>query len=302
MDAQEIDNKLKDRWILFDDTDKNFIRQNYSLALDPRPYYQTFNVCTTMICDEQIVLIVKSGTAKYTINYEKHNMKAGDLLIMPAGTIFSIDQMSSYHPCGLSFTNEFIGMDNLSTPMIRGLFDDVLHISLGNEDASMILSFYLKMKSLLDNTTNNDLTDFKTALMSLLLMVSAIKQNNEHNDANKKPLSRSAEVFAAFMKLLRGLDMPARTVKYYADELKVTENYLSTAVKEHSGRTVMQFVNEKTETCIKILLVQTEDTLDEIAAKTKLGNTSSLIRFFKKETGETPAEYRSRMKSKVVEQ
>lgn len=101
------------------------------------------------------------------------------------------------------------------------------------------------------------------------------------------------------MKLLRGMAIPERSISYYATALSVTENYLSTSVKEESGRTVMQFINEKTVSCIKIYLNEGL-ILDEISEKTKLGNSSSLIRFFKKETGETPTEYRSRMRKKVT--
>jgi YesN/AraC family two-component response regulator len=53
----------------------------------------------------------------------------------------------------------------------------------------------------------------------------------------------------------------------------------------------MQFINEKTVACIKIYLIK-ELPLEEIANLTKLGNTSSLGRFFKKETGLTLLEYK----------
>ena len=88
------------------------------------------------------------------------------------------------------------------------------------------------------------------------------------------------------------MEIPERTIKYYAEALNVTENYLSTAVKEKSALTVMQFINEKTVVCIKIYLIK-DVPLEKIAELTKLGNTSSLGRFFKKETGQTPMEYKT---------
>lgn len=88
------------------------------------------------------------------------------------------------------------------------------------------------------------------------------------------------------------MEIPECTIKYYAEALNVTENYLSTAVKEESARTVMQFINEKTVACIKIYLIK-DVPLEEIADLTKLGNTSSLGRFFKKETGLTLLKYKS---------
>ena len=300
MEVQEIDDKLKNVWVLFSDAGKNYIRKDHALALDPRQVYHTYTLGTPLISKEVRILLVKKGVAKYTIGYQKYTIKAGDLLMVPPNVIFSADWKSDdFYPYGLTFTHQFAELDTLNNTKILSMLDDVLHLKLEGEDITMLSSFFLKMKCFLDNGTP-DLSGFKSIIQSFLHMLLPLSEQNSHVVVNKN-ITRRHEVFQAFLKLLRGMEIPERNIGHYADELHVTDNYLSTAVKEESGRTVMQFINEKTVACIKIYLNEGL-TLDEISEKTKLGNTSSLIRFFKKETGETPAEYRSRMKKKVVEQ
>ena len=298
MEAQEIDDKLKHVWVLFSDAEKNYIRKDHALALDPRQVYHTYTLGTPMISKEVRILLVKKGTAKYTIGYQKYSIKAGDLLMVPPNVIFSMDWKSDdFYPYGLTFTLQFAELDTLNNARILSMLDEVLHLKLEGEDITMLSSFFLKMKCFLDNGTP-DLSGFKSIIKSFLYMLLPLSGQNNHVITNNS-ITRRHEVFQAFLKLLRGMAIPERSISYYATALSVTENYLSTSVKEESGRTVMQFINEKTVSCIKIYLNEGL-ILDEISEKTKLGNSSSLIRFFKKETGETPTEYRSRMRKKVT--
>ena len=291
MEVQEIDNKIKNLWILFSDTEKNYIRSDYGLILDPRSFYNNYKFDTPLISKEVRILLIKEGTAKYTVGYQKYSVKAGDLLLIPSDVIFSADSKSDdFYPYGLSFTHEFIGLDTLQNAQFKNMLNEVLHLKIEGEDITILSSFFLKMKYSLDNGSPN-LLGFKSIILSFLYILYPIAEQNKYN-APPKAVTHRHEVFLDFLKLLRGMDIPERSVKHYAEALNVTENYLSTAVKEESGRTVMQYINEKTVACIKIYLAK-DVPLEEIAEKTKLGNTSSLGRFFKKETGQTPMEYKT---------
>ena len=291
MEMQEIDDKIKSLWILFSDNSKNYVRPDHTLTLDPRSFYHVYNLGTPTISKEVRILLIKQGTAKYTIGYQKYNVKAGDLLILPANLIFSLDYKSEdYHPYGVSFVHEFIGLDTLQNSPIKTMLEDVQHLKIEGEDITMLSSFFLKMKCFLENGNSNS-SGFKSIVLSFLYMLQPIVEQNKYNPS-AKTITHRHEIFSDFLKLLRGMEIPERTIKYYAEALNVTENYLSTAVKEESARTVMQFINEKTVACIKIYLIK-DVPLEEIADLTKLGNTSSLGRFFKKETGLTLLKYKS---------
>ena len=291
MKVQEIDDKIKNLFILVSDTEKNYIRKDYALLLDPQSFYHTYKFGTPLISNEARVLVIKQGAAKYTIGYQKYSVKAGDLLLMPSNVVFSIDYTSlDYQLYIISFTHDFVGLDTLNNDKIHNMLDNIQYLKVGPEDTLILSSFFLKMKYFLDNG-NPSLSGFKSIILSFLYMLQPIAEQSTYS-LSPKTVTHRHEVFLDFLKLLRGMEIPERTIKYYAEALNVTENYLSTAVKEESARTVMQFINEKTVACIKIYLIK-DVPLEEIADLTKLGNSSSLGRFFKKETGLTLLKYKS---------
>ena len=291
MKVQEIDDKIKNLFILVSDTEKNYIRKDYALLLDPQSFYHTYKFGTPLISNEARVLVIKQGAAKYTIGYQKYSVKAGDLLLMPSNVVFSIDYTSpDYQLYIISFTHDFVGLDTLNNDKIHNMLDNIQYLKVGPEDTLILSSFFLKMKYFLDNG-NPSLSGFKSIILSFLYMLQPIAEQSTYS-LSPKTVTHRHEVFLDFLKLLRGMEIPERTIKHYAEILNVTENYLSTAVKEESSRTVMQFINEKTVACIKIHLAK-DVPLEKIAELTKLGNTSSLGRFFKKETGQTPMEYKT---------
>lgn len=299
MDTQEIDDKLKHLWMYASDVEKNYIRKDHALALDSRQFYDIYTLGSPLISTKEVgILLIKEGAARYTIDYQKHNVKAGSLLILPPNVIFSIDWKSpDFYPYGLSFTHQFIGLSMLNNSKLVNMLDEALHLKIEDGDMAMFLAFFYKMKYFLDNGSP-DLSGFKSVILSFLHMLLPLAEQANHGAPQRNTTNRH-RVYLEFLKLLRGMEIPERNVAYYSNKLNVSENYLSTAIKEESGRTVMQFINEKTVSCIKIYLNEGL-ILDEISEKTKLSNSSSLIRFFKKETGETPTEYRSRMRKKVT--
>ncbi len=110
-------------------------------------------------------------------------------------------------------------------------------------------------------------------------------------------MMNSTDVLAHnFLQLLAEHEAPNRHVSYYAQRLNVSENYLQTTIKRQTNLTVMQWVNNKTIAYIKMYLLDKENnyTLNQIAEMVYLGDDTSLIRFFKKETNITPIEYRTR--------
>ena len=110
-------------------------------------------------------------------------------------------------------------------------------------------------------------------------------------------MMNSAKMIAHnFIKILSEFGAPDRHVSYYAQRLNVSENHLQTTIKKQTNLTVMQWVNNKTTSYIKMYLRDKDNryTLNQIAAMVNLGDDTRLVRFFKKETGITPTEYRSR--------
>ncbi len=82
-------------------------------------------------------------------------------------------------------------------------------------------------------------------------------------------------------------------VSEYAAMLNLSAGYLSEVVKEQSGKPAIKHIHDRLILEARRLLFHTQQALKEIADALGFADASYFSRFFKRETGLTPAEYRS---------
>jgi len=80
----------------------------------------------------------------------------------------------------------------------------------------------------------------------------------------------------------------------YADKLAITPNHLTQTVTLLTGKTTSQIIKAKQVLEIKRLLVHTNLSVTEIAGRLSFSDQSYFTKFFKRETGNTPLQYRNR--------
>jgi AraC-like DNA-binding protein len=88
-----------------------------------------------------------------------------------------------------------------------------------------------------------------------------------------------------------------RRVTDYAALLAVSADHLNKVVKEITGITAAQSIRKMLAQEAKLLLLNTESTVAEIAYQLEYIDPAAFNRFFTRETGETPMSYRTRRRS-----
>jgi len=83
------------------------------------------------------------------------------------------------------------------------------------------------------------------------------------------------------------------SVNEYASLLNITPNHLTQTVKQLSGKTSNDIIDEKQLLEIKRLLIHTNLGVSEIANQLNFADQSYFTKFFKKKTGLTPLRFRS---------
>ncbi|CCH02225.1 transcriptional regulator, AraC family [Fibrella aestuarina BUZ 2] len=81
-------------------------------------------------------------------------------------------------------------------------------------------------------------------------------------------------------------------VSDYASLLNLSAGYLGEVVKQQSGKPAIKHIHERIVLEARRLLFHTNDSLKEIAFDLGFSDASYFSRFFKRETGLTPADYR----------
>ena len=105
-------------------------------------------------------------------------------------------------------------------------------------------------------------------------------------------MSRNEDTLRRFIALVSKHAAYHRNIPFFASKLCIAPHYLSTVVKQSSGRTVMQWINQTAVKEIKVWLAYSDETAAEIAHRMNFSCPASLTKFFKRETGFTPSEYR----------
>lgn len=88
-----------------------------------------------------------------------------------------------------------------------------------------------------------------------------------------------------------------RTAKEFAATLAVHPNHLNAVLKKHTGQNVSTHIKNKLLEQTKVLLLQTDWSLQQVAYSIGFTEQPNFNLFFKKNTGLTPAEFRKRIVS-----
>ena len=107
-----------------------------------------------------------------------------------------------------------------------------------------------------------------------------------------KTKTRKEYIFERFYESLVESYQSERSVKFYADQLCLTPKHLSGVVKEVSGKTVGEWIDEFVILEAKALLNSSSMNIQEIADRLNFANQSFFGKYFKHYTNMSPKEYR----------
>jgi len=122
-----------------------------------------------------------------------------------------------------------------------------------------------------------------------------IHTSQEKNPDILKDFTQNLEYH--YDQLLKGKVHRILYIKDYAEMQQLHENYLSSVLKEKTGKTGGQLIAEKTLNAAKIFIEDPRLSLKEIAYMLGFSYVSYFSIFFKKHTGQSPANYRKKNKT-----
>ena len=224
------------------------------------------------------IALVTAGRATHHINLVPFDTEAGDILVIPQHNYLSIASLSDdYDGQMLSFGR--LPIDFEKCAILRLQADDFLRIQ------HYVDLLWEIVHRPYDRQTVEHL---ETALLYDLKLLHA-HQSGE----NTTKVSRGQRILQQFLDALGRKDPLPRNIKAYADYLCITPNHLSAVIREQSGRSVMDWLNAHCILRAQVLLRHTNLSIYEIADRLGFQSATFFTRFFHRETGLTPKEYRA---------
>ncbi|MCD7901620.1 MAG: helix-turn-helix domain-containing protein [Bacteroides sp.] len=272
----------------FDCIENDFIIFN---DLRSMPLYKT---PTRM--DTSIIAICTNGYNRITVNMQEYYISAGTLLIAFPDQILQCLEISD------DFQGIFIAISRKISDEIYPKLKIVLPlffytkeypcVNLSSDEMSSLMEYY----DMFWNKVKREDTYKKDVIQGLLIsMYYEIYDIYRHRVPRRSEKKNRKEIlFDQFMRMLSENYKKERSVNYYARELFLTPKHLSSVVKEVSGKTAGEWIDNFVIFEAKSLLKSSQKNIQEISDELNFANQSFFGKYFKHYTGMSPKEYRKK--------
>jgi AraC-like DNA-binding protein len=246
------------------------------------------------------IIVCRKGSLDADINLQNYHVKGNSLLVINPGTLFRITNIdySRIDAYILLVSTSFL-VDiniNLNAINIRSLIEKrspMMRIS--DAEAAKIMHCF----ELLDlNARDEEETVFTlniarsviSTIFYQILQFNFMRINREAENPDESR-SRRSNYVSDFMRLVHLNYTKHRTVAYYADKLFISPKYLTVLVKDATGRSAADWINEFVIIEAKNLLRFSGKNVQQVAYALSFTNQSSFGKYFKHLTGMSPSEY-----------
>ena len=135
---------------------------------------------------------------------------------------------------------------------------------------------------------------YKGEVLRMLYSIFLLDLQNAQNRAivHRQTPQRVEEIFIGFIRLLPDHFAEHHDIPFYASALHISPVYLSRVVRQVTGRTVIDYINQMLLMEASFLLRTSELSITQIADRLHFADTPSFSKFFSRLNGMSPKEYR----------
>ena len=115
----------------------------------------------------------------------------------------------------------------------------------------------------------------------------------KNKNTDKSPVSKSEQICRNFGQLVMQYYNQTRNVAWYAEKLGITHAPLCTTVKQVTGKTCVAIISSMVIMDAKSQLKSTNLSIQDISDSLNFANMSFFGKYFKRNVGMSPLEYRN---------
>lgn len=268
------------------------------------PGDRTMDYFTTPIrFDGLMFVLVLKGKLEAEINLQKVVIEPNSVLSLGPDRIISSKQtdFSDFEAYFLFMSPQFLRDINIDMNIVNsaGRFaairDDRNPVLSLTVEESELLQKYLEL--LHDNTTQNvDELYIKSISRNIIASIlyqimQFVSTRTPQPIEEERPRTRRANYVQEFMRLVHTHYRQERSIGFYADKLFISPKYLSLIIKEMTGRSAAEWIDECVILEAKNLLRYSGKNIQQVAYELNFTNQSSFGKYFKHLTGMSPSQF-----------
>ncbi|MEX8547142.1 MAG: AraC family transcriptional regulator [Mucilaginibacter sp.] len=239
--------------------------------------------------------IVIKGEAKLRVGLETYVVNAPGLVAVSPDQIRQwMVTNENFETISLFYAEDFVVAGLLDTLFVKKLQflkkGRNSFIPLTNAGFAALKNIFDQIEKKASSNYSNKVESTQALIRVLLLEVEGLQEIRTIKDLNK--YSQPYFITQKFKELLAEHFAENRAVSYYAEKLFVTAKHLSQTLKEQTGKTANEMINEIVCLEAKVLLQTEELNISSVSERLNFVNPSFFGKFFKRNTGMSPNQYR----------
>lgn len=257
----------------------------------------------SMRFDGITIMLCTGGSIEIDVNMHPHTMTAGTIIVTTSSTVINVNAVDTENLDAyvLILSSSFmrnVAIDLNALAASSRIFSAEGSVPLMKlteaETLMMVRYFKLFHLNTLSNTTKIYVTAIARSLMAAIIyqmMQIAATRVSDDDSVQQRPYSRKMNYVHDFVALVHKYYRQERSVGFYAEKLFISPKYLSLIIKEATGRSAADWIDECVILEAKNLLRFSGKNVQQIAYELNFNNQSSFGKYFKHLTGMSPTQF-----------
>ncbi len=272
---------------------QNWDGKFYCVRTDAGKTFRTNEIGGFLAC--YTFTLVRDGWLKFRYNGQEMTIYPDYLLIYSPGVqVEVIDASENYKAICLMADEQM----TIASPTVHDLVQIAympivqLHEPMMHLPPNVALEMEEKMDEMITYLHSSHIYKAKILQMLYAVFLLNLQDIQEVSIVKRRTSQRSEDIFIGFIRLLPHHFSEHRNIAFYADALHISSVYLSRVVREVSGRTVMDYINQMVVMEASFLLRTSSLSISQIAHQLHFADPPSFSKFFSRLMGKSPREYR----------
>lgn len=253
------------------------------------------DLCTPERVAFYMLMLVTSGEGVHTVDFEDWSLSSGTLLFVRPG------QVQQWHPAD-GLVAQIVLIDPATLPSglersssregeLLALFEWQTCIQLSEGLFEGATESLQRLRFDFDHfdASELDITLIRHELLALLLRLARWQRNQEIGAVS---LQKGHETYRLFIKELEKCFQSQHSLQYYAKRLGYAQSTLSRACLAAEGRSAKVVIDRRVALEAQRMLTHSTSSVAEIAHQMGFSESTNFVKFFRRVTGATPAEFR----------
>ena len=245
--------------------------------------------------DVTTAVICTKGSVKGSFNMKSYHAQAPCFITVLSNQILQYEEISDdfeglFIVMSKRFSDSLFVNAQERLPLFLSVKENP-YVPLSEESLETMKTYYEMFHKIVSQKDNPNRLDTVRHLTLAFFYVSG-SQIHKRSDDTKK--SKKDMLLENFLELIQKHFKEDRSVDFYADKLCLTPKHLSTVIRQTSGKTAGEWIDEQVVLEAKALLKSTNMTIQQISDELNFPSQSFFGKYFKRVVGMSPKEYRNR--------